>query len=395
MLLTRGLSGSYPGQLIRRSFSCPTRSAVPGLSSRLGSGTRGKPRELVSASATPLRNFSNSSKWERALYSPASPLSSRLATGVWVLIGGSLLYYIWRKRKRTKSQQNNKDMAEGSARLPQQGQFSGKTVLITGAAGDIGGATAAAFAKRGATLILADLPSTRDALVKKCSELEDLGAAKSFHVAVDMTSAEDVEKMTKFATEKSPNGRIDCFFNNAGIQGVFRPLYEQSDDSFLKVMHVNAYGVFLGMKHVGNAMRNSGGGGVIVNTASLAGLLGPPNMAAYAASKFAVVGMTKTGAKDFAPYEIRVCAIAPGILEGKMWDSQVKGQAECLKRLAGDETEASEEELKIAEQTKIGTTPLKRLGKLSEVASVVTFLCSDDASYLTGIVIPIDGGKLP
>ena len=366
---------------------------MPGLSSRLGSG---KPFEHITATSIPVRNLSNSSKWERALYSRAYPRKTRLATVVWVLIGGSLLYYMLsRKKKRTKSS-NKPDVTDSGAGVPPlQGRFCGKTVLITGAAGDIGSATATAFAKQGATLILADLPSTQDVLVKKCSELEDLGAVKSFHVTVDVTSAEDVEKMTKFATEKSPNGRIDCFFNNVGIQGQLRPLHEQSDDGFLKVMRVNAYGVFLGMKHVGNVMRNSGGGGVIVNTASLAGLLGPANMAAYAASKFAVVGMTKTGAKDFAPYKIRVCAIAPGILEGKMWNSQIKGNTECRKRLAGDETEVSEEDLRSTERRMIDGTPLKRLGKLSEVASVVTYLCSDDASYLTGIVIPIDGGRVP
>ena len=380
------------GPTFASNYSCPT-SVMPGFSwsseCLIGSTSPGLALRIS------VRNFSNGSKWERALYSPASPLTSRLATVFWVFVGGSLLYYIWKKKKGTGSK---KDVTctEGVAKVPLQGQFSGKTVLITGAAGDIGSATATAFAKQGATLILADLPSKQDELEKKCSELEALGTVNnSFYITVDMTSAEDVKKMTKFAIEKSPKDQIDCFFNNAGIQGALRPLHEQGDDSFLKVMHVNAYGVFLGMKYVGTAMKNSGGGGVIVNTASLAGLLGPPDMAAYAASKFAVVGMTKTGAKDFAPYGIRVCAIAPGILEGKMWDSQIKGRTECRKRLAGDETEVSEVELKSTEQRMIDGTPLKRLGRLSEVASVVTFLCSSDASYLTGIVIPVDGGRLP
>ena len=333
-----------------------TRSIVPALSSRLGSG---KPREHLTATATSVRNLSNSSKWERALYFPASPLTSRLATGIWLLIGGSLLYYIWRKKKGTR-----------------QGRFWGKTVLITGAASDIGSATATAFSKQGATLILADLPSTQDVLVKKCSELEDLGVVKSFHVTVDMTSAEDVKKMTKFATEKSPTGRIDCFFNNTGIQGQLRALHRQSDDGYPKVMNVNAYGVFLGMKHVGNAMRNSGHGGVIVITASLAGLLGPDNMAAYAASEsdIATVGMTRTGAQELAPYKIRVYAIAPAIIKGKMWDSQIK---ECRKRFADDETEVRKK--------MIDGTPLS----FSEVATVVTYLCSDNSVALTGWVIPI------
>ena len=107
-------------------------------------------------------------------------------------------------------------------------------------------------------------------------------------------------------------------------------------------------------------------------------------MVAYAASKFAVVGMTKTAAKDLAPYGIRVCAIAPGLLEGRMWDNQVKGQTLCRKRLSGDSSEVTEGELKEQEERMLNGTPMKRLRKLSEVASVVTFLCSDAASYVTG-----------
>lgn len=315
-----------------------------------------------------------------------SRLPINLATGLWVVVCGSLVYYVWRKRSASKAK-----LAAQSA--DQLREFTGKAVLITGAAGDIGSATATVFAERGATLILVDLPSMKDCLEQKCKELESQGASQVFFTTADVTNSDEVEQMADFAIKKA--GRIDYFFNNAGIQGELRPLHKQSDDSFRKVMLVNTYGVFLGMKYVSKAMMQAERGGVIVNTASLAGLQGPPNMVAYAASKFAVIGMTKTAAKDLAPYGIRVCAIAPGLLEGRMWHSQVKGQAECRKHSTGDNTEVTDEEMKLMEETMIGGTPLQRLGKLSEVASVVVFLCSEEASYLSGIAVPIDGGRLP
>ena len=365
--------------------------------------------------------------------------SSRLATGLSVVVIGSVLYYVGKKRGERKHAQSVSSgggsattqeiagksvpttgaagsatqgiadksvpiigaaslgtadksvLATGAAGSATQGTAS-KSVLITGAAGDIGGATATAFAIKGATVILVDLPSTQDLLEKKCEELMAKGAKKAVFKTADVTRVEDVQQMTEFAVANA--GRIDCFFNNAGVQGEFQPLHKQTIESFQKVMNVNIYGAFLGMKYVSQAMIESGGGGVIVNTASLAGMLGPPNMAAYTASKHAVVGMTKTAAKDLAPHSIRVCAISPGIVEGKMWYSQIKGQVECRKRLAGDNTDVTAEELKEREQRMIDDTPMKRLGQLSEVASVVVFLCSDKASYLTGTVVPIDGGKL-
>lgn len=208
-----------------------------------------------------------------------------------------------------------------------RGQFAGKTVLITGAAGDIGGAAAEAFAKRGAKLVLVDLPSTAGRLLERRSELETSGAAGVHVIPADVTQQEDVKVMVEEAVKLC--GRVDCCFNNAGIQGELLPVHKQSPAVFQKTIDVNVMGVFLGMKYVSSAMIRAGGGGVIVNTASLAGLEGPASMAAYAASKFAVVGMTKSAAKDLGPHGIRVCAIAPGLLEGKMWTSQVRGKALC------------------------------------------------------------------
>ena len=299
---------------------------------------------------------------------------------------GSIIFYVF-QRKSKESNQYHQENSHVDVR-----RFKDKTVVITGAAGDIGGSTASAFASEGAIVFLVDLPRTEDILKQKCEELQKYGAESVAYITADVTNAEDVEKIVKSVTERV--GHIDVFFNNAGIQGTLKPIHEQNDGEFSNVLNVNAYGVFLGMKYAAKSMIDSGRGGVIVNTASLAGLLGPANMAAYAASKFAVVGMTKTAAKDLAIHKIRVCAIAPGILEGKMWSTQVRGNALCRKLNQGDNGEVTEDELRMQEARMIDGTPMKRLGKLSEVASVVTFLSSEDASYLTGTIIPIDGGRI-
>ena len=319
-----------------------------------------------------------------------SRVTFKLANVLSVGVIGTLVYYVFQKRAKRKAARNasKKTESDGSKR-----KFDDKIVVITGGAGDIGGSAALAFAREGASVFLVDLPQMESIVKQKCKELIKVGAKAATCVTADVTKADDVEKMVKSVADQV--GHIDIFFNNAGIQGSLRPLHEQEDNEFEKVINVNIYGVFLGMKYVSRMMKESGRGGVIVNTASLAGLLGPANMAAYTASKFAVVGMTKTAAKDLAAHKIRVCAIAPGILEGKMWGTQVRGNALCRKRIQGDATDLTEEDIENQERRMIEGTPMKRLGKLSEVASVVTFLSSDDASYLTGVTIPIDGGRIP
>ncbi len=322
------------------------------------------------------------------------------------IIGGSLatlflsfiVYRISRKKKETHDipTQTISSVVVPTSTAPElpisKGTFRSKCVLITGGAGDIGSAVALTFSQEGAKVVLVDLPSTEAVLKEKCSSLVTAGAESASYVTADVTKVEDVKNMVDKTRESL--GNIDIFFNNAGIQGKLRPLVDQDDLGFKKVLDVNIYGVFLGMKYVSKAMEESGKGGVIVNTASVAGLIGPANMSAYAASKFAVVGMTKSAAKDLAHHGIRVCAIAPGILEGKMWDTQVYGIVECRKSTQGDSSPITEKDLKDQEARMIEANPIRRLGKLSEVAAVVKFLCSDDASYLTGVVLPIDGGRL-
>ena len=355
-----------------------------------------RPSEMlwgVNITSRESRHFHNS-EWSRQLSSHSStPKSSvtYLATGLSLGVCGSVLYYGLRKRKASKADGgDNNSLTSSSLELR---RFNNKVIVITGAAGDIGGATATAFAREGAKIVLVDLPHTAESLERKCVELERDGASGTSCVVANVTNSEDVQKMVQHVLNKFDH--IDYFFNNAGVQGDLLPIHQQQEKNFELVMNVNIYGVFLGMKYIAKAMKESGRGGVIVNTASLAGFQGPPNMVAYAASKFAVVGMTKTAAKDLAPFGIRVCAIAPGLLEGRLWDTQVKGQALCRKRLNNDSSDVTETELKEQEERMINGTPMKRLGKLSEVTSVVTFLCSDAASYLTGTTIMIDGGRLP
>ena len=213
-------------------------------------------------------------------------------------------------------------------------KFANKTIVITGAAGDIGSATAKAFAQEGASIMLVDLNTTMDKMKEICLELMELGATQAEWVTCDVTDVEQVAEMVDCSIRKF--GQIDFFFNNAGIQGALLPVHKQDEAAFKKLIDINIYGMFLGMKYISNAMIAAGRGGVIVNTASLAGLLGPSNMIAYAASKFAVVGMTKTAAKDLAEHSIRVCAIAPALIEGRLWSTQVKGQAQCRKSITGN-----------------------------------------------------------
>ncbi|XP_003391436.1 PREDICTED: uncharacterized protein LOC100641573 [Amphimedon queenslandica] len=322
-------------------------------------------------------------------------MSSGRKAVIFFASGGLLatMAYISRRRSYKKQAENIPKSETAGKRL----KFTNKTVLITGGAGNIGAATAHAFAKEGATLVLVDLP-------RLCGKMREarkgllLEGAKEVHVlGANVSNSQDVQRMVSEAV--SVCGRIDCFFNNAGIQGEMVPLHEQSNEEFQTTIQVNLYGVFLGMKYVSRAMmmsdKNGGpGGGVIVNTASMAGLIGPGNMAAYAASKFGVVGLTKTGAKDLAPHNIRVVAIAPGLVEGYMWDRQVRLRALFRKRQEGTEEEPSEREIKEQEARMLAATPLGRVARLSEIAEVVVFLCSESASYITGSVIPIEGGRL-
>jgi NAD(P)-dependent dehydrogenase (short-subunit alcohol dehydrogenase family) len=252
-------------------------------------------------------------------------------------------------------------------------RFEGKVVVITGATGDIGRATALRFAAEGACLVLV---GRREAPLAEVVEAVEQVGGIARPVTADVSRASDV---ALYATEAVRLfGGIDCFFNNAGIEGYIGTLVEYPEEIFDRVIAVNLKGTWLGLKQVGPIMRQRGGG-AIVNYASTAGLRGG-NLVAYVASKHAVVGMTYSAAVEFAPFGIRVNAVCPAPIEGRMMRAFEQGMDPAHPEAVHRQIAAS--------------SPLGRYGKPEEVAALVTFLCSSDASYITGNAYPIDGGSL-
>lgn len=258
--------------------------------------------------------------------------------------------------------------------------FTGKTILITGGGGDIGRATAERFAASRSNVVLLDLNEAKMAEVAQGLEKYG-GAIHTFRC--DVTDPDDVQKaIDRAATEH----RLDYIFNNAGYQGVFAKTDEYPTDDFQKVIEINLVGVYHVLKAAAIYLRDAGGG-AIVNTASYAGVVGPPNMLAYGASKFAVIGMTQTAAKDLAPHKIRVNALSPALIgPGYMWTRQTELQA-------ATNSQYFDRDPAIVEQQMINSVPLRRLGTLEEVAAGVAFLMSDEASYITGFNLEITGGQ--
>ncbi len=260
--------------------------------------------------------------------------------------------------------------------------FSGRTALITGAAGDIGRAVAVRLAGSGAALSLLDLPDTPlGEVAAACGRLSSPELV-GFHF-VDVKDAAAVEQVVGQAA--SALGPPQLVFNNAGVQGDFATVDRYPSEEFRTVLDVNVVGAFNVLKSAGALLRQSGLAGSIVNTASMA-FAGPPNMIAYSASKNAVIAMTATAAKDLAPIGIRVNAVSPGFIgPGRMWRRQTEQQAQVGSQYFPDNpAEVAEEMLR--------SVPLRRYGSVDEVASVVVFLLSDEASYLTGVNIEIAGG---
>jgi NAD(P)-dependent dehydrogenase (short-subunit alcohol dehydrogenase family) len=253
-------------------------------------------------------------------------------------------------------------------------RFEGKVVLVTGAAGGIGRAAAIRFAGEGARLGLVDV--SRDGLRDSLAAVEKAGGT-GMVVEADVTRAAEVARYAAAVAERW--GGIDCFFNNAGILGAVRPLVDYPEETFDRVLAVNVKGVWLGLKTVAPLLR-ARGGGVIVNTASIAGLRGSRNLVAYTASKHAVVGLTRTAALELAPDGIRVNAVCPSPIETAM--------VRALEEGASPANPAAFHERMAA------TIPLRRYGTAEEVAALVTFLCSADANYITGGIYTVDGGAM-
>ena len=252
-------------------------------------------------------------------------------------------------------------------------RFDGKVAVITGAAGGIGSAAARRFAADGARVVLVDLD---EAQLRGVAEAVAREGGEAHAVAADVTRASEVERYVQEA--QSRFGGIDCFFNNAGIEGFIGSMLEYPEETFDRVLAVNTKGVWLGMRAVIPAMR-ARSGGAIVNTASTAGLSGSPMLSAYSASKHAVIGLTRSAALEFAGDGIRVNAVCPSPIETRMMRSLERG-------IDAGSPEAVKQRLAAA-------NPMGRYGEPEEVAAVVAYLCSDDASYLNGAILPIDGGS--
>ena len=251
-------------------------------------------------------------------------------------------------------------------------RLDGKVAVVTGAAGVIGTATLRLLAERGARIVAVD---------RKAQDLQaavkDLPAsAQALAVTADVTSEDEVAEYVRTAVDKF--GTIDVFYNNAGVEGDVAPITKYSLESFRKVIDVNVVGVFLGMKHVLPVMLKQDKGSII-NTASIAGLMGSPHIAVYSASKHAVIGLTKSAAQECSATGVRVNCVCPGLIDSRMLSTILQG------RNQGNAPTSNE---KIVERI-----PARRLGQASEVASIVAFLASDEASYVSGSAYTVDGGR--
>ncbi|MFD3945996.1 SDR family NAD(P)-dependent oxidoreductase [Streptomyces sp. NPDC058579] len=243
----------------------------------------------------------------------------------------------------------------------------GKVVLITGASSGIGAATAQTCAQEGATVVLAARREER--LAALTEELRAKGARASYVVA-DVTVAEDAKRAVDFTTAEY--GRLDGAFNNAGIGGDRTPLHLMSDDVYDSIMDTNVRGVFNCLRHELAAMLECGGG-AIVNNSSVGGLVAIPTAAPYVASKHAVIGLTRAAADEYAHQGIRVNAVAPGTTRSEItrdWFGRNPGLEELANSL----------------------TPQGRTAEPEEIAQAVAWLLSDRCPFLTGTVMPVDGG---
>ncbi len=250
------------------------------------------------------------------------------------------------------------------------GRLADKIAIITGGAAGIGLATARAFIAEGARVLLVDVQAAPLA-----AAVAELGDAHARACVADVSDPVQVETYVAAALEHY--GRIDIFFNNAGIEGVVSPLVDYPLEMFDRVMAVNVRGVWLGMKSVIPAMAKTGGGSIII-TSSLGGLRGVPRMSAYIAAKHAVVGIMRAAALECAPLNIRVNTINPSPIATRMIAAIEEGYAPGATARAKARFAAG--------------VPLRRYGEPEEVAKLVVYLASDESSYSTGGTFTIDGG---
>jgi NAD(P)-dependent dehydrogenase (short-subunit alcohol dehydrogenase family) len=245
-------------------------------------------------------------------------------------------------------------------------RFTGKVALITGGTSGIGRATAIAFAEQGADVVIA---GRREAEGAESLTLVQKAGGQGLFVRVDVNDESEIEAMV--AKTLGRFGRLDFAFNNAGVGGLGRATMTATADIYDQIMNINVRGVFFSMKHQIPAILQSGGG-AIVNNASVLALRPSANSPIYSASKAAVVALTKSAALEFAPKGVRVNAICPAIIETDM-TGQIRGDEQTRAYL-------------------LSRHPVGRFGQSEEVAASVLYLCSPEASFITGVALPLDGG---
>lgn len=247
------------------------------------------------------------------------------------------------------------------------GQFDGKVALVTCGSSGIGRETSVAFAREGARVVFGDIDEA--GAEETVAMIKDAGGEAVF-VTADVSKAADVKAIVDKAIQSYD--RLDFAHNNAGIDGEFATIVANTEDNFDHVIGVNLKSVWLGMKYEIPEMRKRGGG-AIVNTASVAGLVAFRTMGPYVASKHGVVGLTKTAALEYSNFGIRVNAVCPGAVRTPMIDAFINNDAETERNMSA-------------------LQPIGRMGKAEEVANLVLWLCSDASSFITGAAIAIDGG---
>ncbi len=247
------------------------------------------------------------------------------------------------------------------------GRLDNKIALVTGAGSGIGRATALVFAREGAKVVVSDI--VVEGGQETVQQIEAAGGEAIF-VKADVSQAADVETLVAKTVETY--GRLDCAFNNAGIEGSVKPTIDCTEEEFDRTIAVNLTGVWLCMKYEIQQMLSQGGG-TIVNTASAAGLVGFPGLPDYVASKHGVVGLTKTAALEYAKSGIRVNAVCPGVIQTPMVER-------------GAQLSPGFDELAVSME------PVGRFGQPAEIGEAVVWLCSDAASFVTGIPMQVDGG---
>ena len=248
--------------------------------------------------------------------------------------------------------------------------LEGKSALVTGGASGIGRATALAFAREGARVAVADI--LEEAAQSTVTEIEAMGG-QALAIACDVTDDDAVKAM--IAATVDAYGSLDCAFNNAGIapyqvNAGGQKIADVAPEAWRRLIDVNLTGVWLCLRHEVAQMRAQGSGGVIINTASILGLVGSATSSAYVAAKHGVVGLTKTAAADHAEDNIRVNAVCPGYIETPMTEETMRRRGERI----------------------LARVPMARMGKAGEIAEAVVWLCSPKASFVTGVSWAVDGG---